>query len=66
LVDEKQFRHVETIIDSMTVKERSNASITNCNHRKRIALRVGVQISEINNPLKQHAQMSKSMDSDSG
>jgi len=63
LVDEKQFRHVETIIDSMTVKERS---ITNCNHRKRIALRVGVQISEINNPLKQHAQMSKSMDSDSG
>jgi signal recognition particle subunit SRP54 len=58
-VDEKQFRRVETIIDSMTVKERRNASIINGSRRKRIALGAGVQVSEVNNLLKQHAQMSK-------
>jgi len=58
-VDEKQFSRVETIIDSMTVKERRNASIINGSRRKRIALGAGVQVSEVNSLLKQHAQMSK-------
>jgi len=58
-VDEKQFSRVETIIDSMTVKERRNASIINGSRRKRIAMGAGVQVSEVNNLLKQHAQMSK-------
>jgi signal recognition particle subunit SRP54 len=58
-VDEKQFSRVETIIDSMTTKERRNASIINGSRRKRIALGAGVQVSEVNNLLKQHAQMSK-------
>ena len=58
-VDEKQFSRVETIIDSMTTKERRNSAIINGSRRKRIALGAGVQVSEVNNLLKQHAQMSK-------
>ncbi len=58
-VDEKQFTRVESIINSMTMKERLNSSIINGSRRKRIALGAGVQVSEVNNLLKQHAQMSK-------
>jgi signal recognition particle subunit SRP54 len=58
-VDEKQFSRVETIIDSMTAKERRNSAIINGSRRKRIALGAGVQVSDVNNLLKQHAQMSK-------
>jgi signal recognition particle subunit SRP54 len=58
-VDEKQFSRVETIIDSMTIKERRNSAIINGSRRKRIALGAGVQVSDVNNLLKQHAQMSK-------
>ena len=58
-VDEKQFSRVESIIDSMTKKERQNSSIINGSRRKRIAMGAGVQVSEVNNLLKQHAQMSK-------
>jgi signal recognition particle subunit SRP54 len=58
-VDEKQFSRVESIINSMTMKERLNSSIINGSRRKRIAAGSGVQVSEVNNLLKQHAQMSK-------
>jgi signal recognition particle subunit SRP54 len=58
-VDEKQFTRLEVIIDSMTPKERQNAGIINGSRRKRIALGAGVQVSEVNSLLKQHAQMSK-------
>jgi len=58
-VDEKQFTRVESIINSMTMKERLNSSIINGSRRKRIAAGSGVQVSEVNNLLKQHAQMSK-------
>jgi signal recognition particle subunit SRP54 len=58
-VDEKQFTRVEAIINSMTMKERLNANILNGSRRKRIANGAGVQVSEVNNLLKQHAQMSK-------
>jgi signal recognition particle subunit SRP54 len=58
-VDEKQFTRIEVIIDSMTKKERQNSAIINGSRRKRIALGAGVQVSEVNNLLKQHAQMSK-------
>jgi signal recognition particle subunit SRP54 len=43
----------------MTNKERQNSSIINGSRRKRIAMGAGVQVSEVNNLLKQHAQMSK-------
>ena len=58
-VDENQFNRVEAIINSMTTKERRNATIINGSRRKRIALGSGVQVSEVNQLLKQHAQMSK-------
>ncbi|MBW4038040.1 MAG: signal recognition particle protein [Acidobacteria bacterium] len=58
-IDEKQFSRVETIIDSMTNKERRNSSIINGSRRKRIALGSGTTVQEVNNLLKQHAQMSK-------
>ena len=58
-VDEKQFTRVAVIIDSMTKKERANSAIINGSRRKRIASGAGVQVSEVNNVLKQHAQMSK-------
>ena len=58
-VDEKQFSRVETIIDSMTVKERRNAAIINGSRRKRIAAGSGTTVQEVNNLLRQHQQMSK-------
>src|SRR6201996_6274958 len=58
-VDDKQFTRIEVIIDSMTKKERNNHEIISGSRRKRIALGAGVQVSEVNNLLKQHAQMSK-------
>ncbi|MGA7157136.1 MAG: signal recognition particle protein [Acidobacteriaceae bacterium] len=58
-VDEKQFSRVESIIDSMTKKERLNASIINGSRRKRIALGSGTSVQEVNNLLRQHQQMSK-------
>ncbi len=60
-VDEKQFGRVEAIIDSMTNKERRNSSIINGSRRKRIAAGSGTSVQEVNNLLKQHAQMSKMM-----
>ena len=58
-VDEKQFTRVEAIINSMTMKERLNSGIINGSRRKRIALGSGTSVPEVNNLLKQHAQMSK-------
>jgi signal recognition particle subunit SRP54 len=58
-VDEKQFSRVETIIDSMTIKERRNSAIINGSRRKRIARGAGTTVQEVNKLLNQHAQMSK-------
>jgi signal recognition particle subunit SRP54 len=58
-VDEKQFSRVETIIDSMTIKERRNSAIINGSRRKRIAAGAGTTVQEVNKLLNQHAQMSK-------
>jgi signal recognition particle subunit SRP54 len=58
-VDEKQLGRTEAIINSMTAKERRDSSIINGSRRKRIAAGAGVQVSEVNSLLKQHAQMSK-------
>ncbi len=58
-VDEKQFGRVESIIDSMTKKERLNSAIINGSRRKRIAMGSGTSVQEVNNLLRQHSQMSK-------
>jgi len=58
-VDEGQFTRVESIINSMTNKERHNADLINGSRRKRIAAGSGTSVQEVNNLLRQYAQMSK-------
>jgi signal recognition particle subunit SRP54 len=58
-VDESQFTRVESIINSMTNKERQNADLINGSRRKRIAAGSGTSVQEVNNLLRQYAQMSK-------
>ncbi len=56
-VDEKQFVRVEAIINSMTKKERNNHEILSGSRRKRIADGSGTTVQEVNQLLKQYAQM---------
>jgi signal recognition particle subunit SRP54 len=58
-VDESQFSRVEAIIDSMTKKERANHEIISGSRRKRIAAGSGTSVQEINQLLRQYAQMRK-------
>jgi signal recognition particle subunit SRP54 len=58
-VDESQFTRVESIINSMTQKERLDHEIINGNRRKRIARGSGTTVQDVNNLLRQYAQMRK-------
>jgi signal recognition particle subunit SRP54 len=58
-VDEKQIDRVEAIINSMTSHERSHHEVINGSRRKRIARGSGTTIQEVNNLLRQYAQMKK-------
>jgi len=58
-VDEKQFVRVEAIINSMTQKERNNHEIISGSRRKRIATGSGTTVQEVNQLLRQYAQMRK-------
>jgi signal recognition particle subunit SRP54 len=58
-VDEGQFTRVESIINSMTQKERLDHEIINGNRRKRIARGSGTSVQDVNNLLRQYAQMRK-------
>ncbi len=58
-VDERQFVRLEAIINSMTPKERRNADLINGSRRKRIAAGSGTTVQDVNQLLRQHAQMSK-------
>src|SRR5437868_886336 len=58
-VDEKQLTRVEAIIDSMTVHERLHHEVINGSRRKRIARGSGTSVQEVNNLLRQYAQMRK-------
>jgi len=58
-VDESQFTRLESIINSMTNKERLNADIINGSRRKRIAAGAGVEVQDVNQLLRQYSQMSK-------
>ncbi len=58
-VDEGQFNRVENIINSMTNKERHDHEIINGSRRKRIANGSGTTVQEVNNLLRQYAQMRK-------
>ena len=58
-VDEKQFTRVEAMINSMTAKERANSTIISGSRRRRIAAGSGTTVQDVNQLLKQYAQMSK-------
>ena len=58
-VDEKQFTRVEAIINSMTPKERTHHEIISGSRRKRIAAGSGTTVQEVNQLLRQYAQMRK-------
>ena len=58
-VDEKQLTRVEAIINSMTQKERNHHEIISGSRRKRIANGSGTSVQEVNQLLRQYAQMRK-------
>jgi signal recognition particle subunit SRP54 len=58
-VDEKQLTRTEAIINSMTAYEREHHESINGSRRKRIARGSGTSVPEVNNLLRQYAQMRK-------
>jgi signal recognition particle subunit SRP54 len=58
-VDDGQLTRVESIINSMTTKERANHEIISGSRRKRIAKGSGTSVQEVNQLLRQYAQMRK-------
>ncbi|MFI5069507.1 MAG: signal recognition particle protein, partial [Terriglobales bacterium] len=55
----KQISRVEAIINSMTAHERLHHEVMNGSRRKRIARGSGTSVQEVNNLLRQYAQMRK-------
>ena len=60
-VDDSEFRRMEAIINSMTMRERVNPNILNGSRKRRITLGSGTQVQDLNRLLKQHKQMQKLM-----
>jgi len=60
-VNDKQFIHMEAIVNSMTPHERSFPDIIKASRKRRIAAGAGVQVQDVNRMLKQFAQMQKMM-----
>jgi signal recognition particle subunit SRP54 len=58
-VDERELTRVEAIINSMTTYEREHHEVINGSRRKRIARGSGTSVQEVNQLLKQYAQMRK-------
>ncbi len=57
----KQFKVMESVINSMTPAERRNPDILNGSRKRRITLGSGTTIQDLNRLLKQHKQMAKMM-----
>jgi len=58
-VDEKQFVRLEAINNSMTPRERRNHEIISGSRRKRIATGSGTSVQDVNQLLRQYAQMAR-------
>jgi signal recognition particle subunit SRP54 len=65
-IDPKELSRIEAIINSMTIKERLNHQIINGSRRRRIARGSGTTVQEVNQLLKQYAEVRKMMKSFSG
>ena len=66
MVDEKQLRHMEAIVLSMTKEERRNPKLLNPQRKHRIAKGAGVDIAVVNRFIKQFEQSQKMMKQFSG
>lgn len=60
-IDDDAFKGIEAIIQSMTPDERSNPKLINGSRKRRIAKGCGQDVKEVNQLLKQFAEMSKMM-----
>ncbi|MDO4552188.1 MAG: signal recognition particle protein [Bacillota bacterium] len=58
---EKEFRHMEAIILSMTKEERQDPSVLNASRRKRIAAGCGLPVSKVNNLIRKYEETKKLM-----
>lgn len=57
--DESEFGRIEAIIGSMTPRERAHHELINGSRRKRIARGSGTSVQQVNQLLRQYAQMQK-------
>lgn len=60
-VNDKEFRRIEAIINSMTPAERRYPDLIKGSRKRRIAAGSGVEVQDVNRLLKQFAQMQKMM-----
>ncbi|MEM9983969.1 MAG: signal recognition particle protein [Bacteroidota bacterium] len=60
-IEDDAFKHIEAIIYSMTLEERSKPDIINGSRRKRIAQGAGRSVREVNELIKQFHTMKKAM-----
>lgn len=60
-IDDDTFKYIEAMIGSMTPRERSNPKLINHSRKMRIAKGSGTDMQQVNQLLKQFAQMSKMM-----
>jgi signal recognition particle subunit SRP54 len=60
-VDDKQFKRIEAMISSMTLRERRNPKMIDGQRRRRIAVGSGVTVQELNRLVKMHEQMKDMM-----
>jgi signal recognition particle subunit SRP54 len=60
-VAEKEFKHIEAIMSSMTKEERLKPEILNGSRRRRIATGSGTSVAEVNRFLKQYLDAKKMM-----
>jgi len=61
MIDEKQLKHMEAIVLSMTIEERRNPKLLNPRRKHRIAKGAGVDIAVVNRFIKQFEQSQKMM-----
>jgi signal recognition particle subunit SRP54 len=58
---EKNFKHIEAIINSMTRGERRNPDVLNASRRRRIAAGCGMEVQDVNKLVKQYRETQKMM-----
>ena len=58
-IDDRQLVRVESIIYSMTKREREKPEIINPSRKRRIAAGSGMQVEDVNRLLRQYEQMKK-------